>query len=80
MSATTLQDAIINIFRSDSALDAEFSTTLSGTFTSEVTSITGSNTAFTSELNIGDYIGDITHGYRKITAITDDTHLTIASS
>jgi len=80
MSALTVQNAIVSKFRSNAALDAEFSATLTGTVTSLTTAVTGVGTAFTTELKVGDYIGDITHGYRKVTVITDDTHLTIESA
>jgi hypothetical protein len=51
------------------------------TFTNGSTTVTGSGTAFTTELSVGDYIksDDATEGkeWYKVTAITSDTELTI---
>lgn len=51
---------------------------LSGTITFASTAVTGSGTSFTTDFSVGDYIY-INHsaGTRKITAIADDTHLTL---
>lgn len=62
--------------RSTLALKMELST-LTGTASSSGTAVTGSGTAFTTELVVGDVIGNTTNGYRRVTAITDATHLTV---
>lgn len=80
MSLETIQDAIIGQFRNNAALDTEFSTELTGTVTSSSTSVVGVGTLFTPELIVGDYIGNPTNGYRKVTVITDTLNLTIESS
>jgi hypothetical protein len=80
MSAAVVHDALINMCRTDTVLDAEFSTTLSGLISSNGQNVTGdANTLFSSELKEGDYIGDISHGYRRVESITDDHTLTIDS-
>jgi len=67
-------------------LDVDYTDlTLTGTltFTKDSTTVTGSGTAFTTELQNGDYIRstDSTYGgtWYKVTGITDDTTLTINS-
>lgn len=79
MSIATVQNATLNTFQKDSACDAEFATTLTGTVSSSDTTVTGTGTAFTSELKKGDYVGIITKGYRKVTAIANDTSLTVSA-
>lgn len=50
-----------------------------GTISSSGTAVTGTGTAFTSFLRVGDIVLAAGQG-RRITAITDDTHLTVESS
>jgi hypothetical protein len=55
-----------------------FLTLLTGTFTTAAsTAVVGSGTAFLSQLKVGDYIKIGTNSYRQITAITDNTNLTV---
>lgn len=60
----------------------EFGTrTLTGTVSASAsTTVTGTGTQFTSELHLGDLIGNAAGGYRSITAITNDTSLTVSSA
>lgn len=62
--------------RSTLALKMELSN-LTGTSSSSSTAVTGSGTAFTTELVVGDVIGTVANGFRRVTAITDATHLTV---
>ena len=55
------------------------------TFTNGSTSVTGSGSLFTSELRIGDWIrlstdADSTASYRRVSAITSDTDLTLGAT
>lgn len=65
--------------RSTLALKLEMSA-LTGTSTSSGTAVTGSGSAFTTELEIGNVIGNETSGYRRVISITDATHLTVDSA
>lgn len=81
MGLEIIQDAIIDQFRTDTTLDTEFSTELTGTVTSEsTTAVVGVGTLFNTELVVGDYIGNPTNGYKKVTAITDALNLIIESA
>lgn len=80
MSALIVHNAIVNALRGNASMDAEFSIALSGTVTSSGTTVTGNNTQFTTALKNKNYIGDITHGYRQISNIVNDTQLTIDSA
>lgn len=80
MSILDVHNAILDTFQKNAAIDAEFSTALTGTVTSSGTGVTGVGSAFTTEVAVGDYIGNPTKGYRKVTAITDDTHITVKSA
>jgi hypothetical protein len=51
--------------------------TLTGTITSSGVTVTGSGTAFTSELSIGDFISATANEYREVTNISSDTSLTL---
>jgi hypothetical protein len=42
--------------------------------------VVGSGTTFSSHLKVGDYIGNTTSGYRKITEITDDENLKVSAA
>src|SRR5580658_3318657 len=54
---------------------------LPGTITSSGASITGSGTAFTRDVAVGDLIGTrTTYGFANVTAIGSDTTLTISAS
>lgn len=48
-----------------------------GFATSSSTTITGSATVFTSDLVIGDYIGNTSKGFRRVVTITDDENVTV---
>lgn len=65
--------------RSTLALKLEL-TALTGTSSSSGTAVTGSGTAFTTELVIGNIIGNPDSGYRRVISITDATHLTVDSA
>jgi hypothetical protein len=81
MSIEAVQNAWLDLFQKDTACDAAFAKALSGHATSSGTSVTGdASTKFTTELVVGDYIGTTAKGYRKVTAITDAQHLTVASA
>lgn len=85
MSVKTVLDSIVTSLRNNSALDTEFSKTLTGTVTTSATTMTGSLTAFTSELVADidkgfDYIGNPTKGYRKVASIASNTSLVVASA
>lgn len=41
--------------------------------------IVGTGTSFTTQLAVGDLIGNAAVGYRKVIAITDDTHCTVSA-
>jgi hypothetical protein len=53
---------------------------VSGTITTVGTAVTGTGTSFQSQLQVGDYIGNATVGFRKITLITSNVALTILSA
>lgn len=53
--------------------------TLTGTITSSGTSVTGSGTAFTTELAIGDFIAGTANDYKEVASITNNTSLTLVS-
>jgi len=73
MSSTTVRDTVLDIFQKSSTFNTEFAKTLTGTASSSGTTITGVGTLFTSELEVDDYIGNISKGYRRITTITSNT-------
>jgi len=50
-----------------------------GTISSSSTAVTGSMTVFTTELKVGYFIGAGTE-FREVTAITDNTHLTLSTA
>lgn len=62
--------------RSTLAIKLELSS-LTGTSSSSGTAVTGSGTAFTTELVVGDVIGTVANGFRRVTSITDATHLAV---
>lgn len=53
---------------------------VSGTITTVATAVTGSGTSFQSQLQVGDFIGNATVGFRKVTLITSNIALTIQSA
>lgn len=55
-------------------------TSLTGTITSSGTAVTGSGTAFLTELAVGDFIAGTANEFREVTAIATDTSLTLASA
>lgn len=65
--------------RSSLAVKMELSA-LTGTSTSSGTAVTGTTTAFDTELVIGDVIGNAVSGYRRVISITDATHLAVDSA
>ncbi len=74
MSSSTVRDTVLDIFQKSSTFNTEFAKALTGKASSIGTTISGDvDTLFTSELKIDDYVGNIAKGYRRITAITDDT-------
>lgn len=65
--------------RSTLALKAETSA-LTGDADSSGTTVTGNATSFTTELVVGDFIGNFTNGWRRVVAIASDTSLTVDSA
>ncbi len=65
--------------RSTLAVKLEMSA-LTGTVSSTGTAVTGVGTAFDTELQIGDVIGNDISGYRRVISITDATHLVVDSA
>ncbi len=53
--------------------------TLTGTITSSGTTITGSGTAFLTQLGVGDFIAGTADDFKEVIAIATDTSLTLAS-
>lgn len=80
MSAEFVQNAILKTFRSNATLSNDFSSALTGTASSVGAAVTGVGTLFTTELTVGRYIGNVAKGFRRITAIADALHLTVASA
>ncbi|NRA42492.1 MAG: hypothetical protein HRU21_09345 [Pseudomonadales bacterium] len=63
------------------ALMGQATTNLTGTASSSGTAVTGSGTAFTTELSVGSIISNAAGDeFREVTAITDDTNLTVDSA
>lgn len=80
MSAAAVHNALLEILQKDSATNSEFAESLTGTASSSTTTVTGVGTAFSTELSTDCYIGTIAKGYRKVTAISSDTELTVESA
>lgn len=80
MAILDVHNSILDTFQRNATIDSLFSTVLTGTAGSNGTAVLGVDTLFTTELAVGDYIGNPTKGYRKITAIADNTHLTVKSA
>lgn len=80
MSAITVHNAILDISQKNSALDNEFSSALTGTASSNSTIVTGVGTSFTTELQIDDYIGKPSKGYRRVMKINSATELEVESA
>jgi hypothetical protein len=80
MSAEFVHNAILKTIRGNTTLSNDFSGALTGTASSTGAAVTGTSTLFTTELAVGKYIGTPTKGFRKITVITDNTHLTVESA
>lgn len=55
-------------------------TSITGTITSSGVSVTGSGSAFLTELAIGDFIAGTANEFREVTAIASDTALTLAEA
>ncbi len=51
-----------------------------GTISSSGTAVTGVGTTFTTAVAVGDLLGNAASGFFKVTAITSDTQLTLAST
>jgi hypothetical protein len=80
MSAITVQDAIVDILRSNAEIHAEFNKALTGTLTFSQTSeiVVGVGTAFEEELAEGMYIRATTSTiWYRIVSIEDDLSLTL---
>ncbi len=83
MSATLVQDAIVDILRKDNAIHAQFNKVLTGTITFTQTSdiIVGVGTEFTSELEVGVYIRATTSNtWYRIESIEDDLSITLTEA
>lgn len=80
MSIATVHNAILNQFQRDTAIRAHFYSALTGTASSSTVNVTGVSTLFTTQLKVGDYIGNITKGYRKVKTITNATALVVKSA
>lgn len=84
-NGTKNDTAIKTIFDLDSFIESAaycdelVTSTLTGTVSTSGTSVTGSGTAFEAELYVGDTIF-VGGQDRTVTAITDDTHLTVNSA
>ncbi len=65
--------------KSTLALKTEL-TALTGTVASSGTALTGTGTAFDTELSAGDVIGNATNGYRTVVSVTDATHCAVDSA
>lgn len=80
MSVQTVQNAVLNLLQKNTALDAEFTTALTGTASSSGVDVTGVGTVFDTELSVNDYIGMPAKGYRKVAVITSSTALKVESA
>ena len=60
--------------------DSSTPAAVSGTITSSSTSVTGTNTLFLSQVAVGDLIGNSTNGFYRVTSITSNTSLMLASA
>lgn len=76
LSTTEFDDYIIDKYGSIDAARGYFDANLSGTISTSNTTVTGSGTSFTQRFRVGDYL-KANSLYRKVTAITSDTSMTI---
>lgn len=79
MSLATVQNGLIDFMRNDTQLGTIFSQAQTGVIESSGTAVVGTSTSFSS-LEVGEFIGDQTHGYRRVASITDEVHLTVDSA
>jgi len=82
MSAEGVQDAIVKQLRNDADIHAEFNVALTGTltFTNASDTVSGSGTAFTSEVASRDYIRvEGSPEWYRVLSIESDTSLTMGS-
>ena len=83
MSAEAIQAAIIQQLRNNTDVSAEFNTALTGTltFTQTSSAVTGTNTLFTTELKVGDYIRAATSStWYRVASIATNTSLTLSTN
>ena len=80
MSVNSVQNTLLDILQKYSALDTEFAKALTGTVSSTGTTLDGTSTLFTTEVEVDDYVGNITVGYRKVISITSNLRLIVASA
>jgi hypothetical protein len=77
VAALTISNEIISAFRNNATCSALFANPLTGTITTLNTTVTGTGTLFTTELEVGQVIGTIVNGFRRIVSITDDIELEV---
>ena len=77
MGVNTVQNALLDILQKNPPLHAEFSTVLTGSAMSTGARVDGIGTFFAEQIEVDDYVGNPSYGFRRVIQINSNVRLTV---